>query len=633
MSGTPLQNDARDFPYEVTVTATDPDQASASGGFLLTVAALDRANVSLDIDVTPSPAMLIDDTRWTFTVQNSGPSAVQKQLLTGSFTGQQLVIESIPPSDCDLAPVATGNTAFSCSFGSLANGSTAFVVFSVSTNTAGDVLAQATTIASGEQPIDPNTSDNAAQRSVSVVESLSNGSVQTLGDSNVRAVAAGDLDGDGDLDLVLGTAAGQPVELYDGTGYRTFADNPRIVPDNSSTAGIALSDLDGDGDLDMVLANTGGQPDRIFRNDGIGNFQSWQELGDSDSRSVAAADFNSDGILDLVFASVQGNPVYLGDGSGGFSLFLELGLESTFDVAAEDLTGDDRPDIIFANVGAPSTVWRNDGGAGFSPPIELPIGDAVAIAVFDLDNDGDTDLAFGRTPSTAADVPSNPVLANDGGGSLQVVYRLGASPTLDIKAGDVNGDSLDDLVFVNATGTHQTWNATASGFELYQQQIVRQDSVTGILADLGNDGGIDLALGGGTRAGVETYLNDGNGNLGMGDAIPPTIELIGAASVSIAAGSTFTDPGARAEDNIDGDLSALIRKQGSVNNQIVGTYTITYSVSDNAGNDAQPMTRKVTVTPAAGTGGGGGGAFGLETILLLLFLFAGIAHSRRERLA
>ncbi|MGI9264828.1 MAG: putative Ig domain-containing protein, partial [Gammaproteobacteria bacterium] len=559
MSGTPLQSDARDFPYEITVTATDPDQASASGEFLLTVAALDRANVSLNIDVTPSPALLIDDTRWTFTAQNSGPSAVQEQLLKGSFTGQQLMVESLPPSDCDLEPVVAGNTAFSCSFGSLANGSTAFVVFSVSTNTVGDILAQASTVARGEQPIDPNNSDNEAQESVSVAESFSNGSVQTLGNSNVRAIAAGDLDGDGDLDLVLGTAAGQPVEVYDGTGYRTFAENPRIVPDNSSTEGMALADLDDDGDLDIVLANTGGQPDRIFQNDGIGNFQFWQELGGTDSRGVAAADFNSDGIPDLVFASVQGNPVYLGDGNGGYTLLVELGLESTFDVAATDLTGDGRPDIVFANVGAPSKVWSNVDGSGFELLDELAIGDSVAVATFDLEGDSDTDLVFARVPATASDIPSNPILANDGNGQMQVIYRLGASPTLDAQAGDVNGDSLDDLVFVNSTGTHQTWIATATGFELYGQQIVRPDSVAGLLADLGNDGGLDLALGGGTQAGVDTYLNDGNGNLGMGDAIPPTIELIGAATLSIAAGTTFVDPGAKAEDNIDGDLSALVR--------------------------------------------------------------------------
>jgi hypothetical protein len=66
-----LEVDARDNePYVIQVTATDddPDMSPAVGEFNLTISALDRANVSLDIGVAPDTAMLNDELSWTFTV-------------------------------------------------------------------------------------------------------------------------------------------------------------------------------------------------------------------------------------------------------------------------------------------------------------------------------------------------------------------------------------------------------------------------------------------------------------------------------------------------------------------------------------------------------------------------------------
>ena len=198
--------------------------------------------------------------------------------------------------------------------------------------------------------------------------------------------------------------------------------------------------------------------------------------------------------------------------------------------------------------------------------------------------------------------------------------------------GDFNSDGRDDLIFVNSTGTHQVWRGTASGFRLNAEQIVAEGAIEGVAGDLGNDGGVDLALAEVPQSGGDLFLNDSFGKLGLGDAIPPTLELLGARSVDIEAGSTFDDPGAAAMDDIDGPIE----------NRVVGTYTVTYRVADFAGNEAEPVTRSVRVTPAAGSGGGGGGAAGPVELLLLVFVLiaagrgqrragtlAGTAHGRR----
>ncbi|MDC0643936.1 DUF5011 domain-containing protein, partial [Flavobacteriaceae bacterium] len=77
-------------------------------------------------------------------------------------------------------------------------------------------------------------------------------------------------------------------------------------------------------------------------------------------------------------------------------------------------------------------------------------------------------------------------------------------------------------------------------------------------------------------------------------SLPPVMSLIGSSTINLIVGDTFTDPGATAEDNIDGDLTASITSSGTVDTSNTGTYTIEYSVSDAAGNITS-VTRVVVV--------------------------------------
>lgn len=79
------------------------------------------------------------------------------------------------------------------------------------------------------------------------------------------------------------------------------------------------------------------------------------------------------------------------------------------------------------------------------------------------------------------------------------------------------------------------------------------------------------------------------------DTTIPVISLNGDANLSVEAGTTFTDPGATANDNIDGDISTGITSSGNVDTSVIGDYTITYNVSDSSSNDAVEVSRTVTV--------------------------------------
>ena len=80
------------------------------------------------------------------------------------------------------------------------------------------------------------------------------------------------------------------------------------------------------------------------------------------------------------------------------------------------------------------------------------------------------------------------------------------------------------------------------------------------------------------------------------DMIAPIITLVGDNPMSVEHNSTFTDPGATATDNISGDLTPVI-VSGVVDTSTAGTYTLTYNISDPAGNAATPVARVIQVLP------------------------------------
>jgi hypothetical protein len=92
------------------------------------------------------------------------------------------------------------------------------------------------------------------------------------------------------------------------------------------------------------------------------------------------------------------------------------------------------------------------------------------------------------------------------------------------------------------------------------------------------------------------------------DKQPPVITLNGDSTITITVGDAFSDPGATATDNVDANVT--VNAEGNVNAAVAGTYTITYTARDAAGNRATPVTRTVIVKEAApnnnngGTGGG-----------------------------
>jgi hypothetical protein len=243
-----------------------------------------------------------------------------------------------------------------------------------------------------------------------------------------RAVALGDLDGDGDLDIVMVGVSQDHVYLNDQKG-REWREQPfgaREPGNVPRSTGVALGDIDGDGDLDIVLPGRYESRSFIYRNDGHAGFAERREFGAAadDMTAVALSDLNGDRNLDIVAVNWrQRHQVYLNDGKGQFRMVGTFGaaVDQAWSVAAtdfdldgdvdvlvgnsnigywsEDLTGDGRPDRGGNSRGdAPSRIYWNDGSGKFSvgPPAGIGSDDTRPVAVGDIDGDGDIDIVMGN---------------------------------------------------------------------------------------------------------------------------------------------------------------------------------------------------------------------------------------------
>jgi hypothetical protein len=301
-------------------------------------------------------------------------------------------------------------------------------------------------------------------------------SPQQLEKRNSQSIALGDLDGDDDLDAVVGIAGGFQVYLNRG-GHQagkagSFMLHKRYdAPDRVfGMVNVLLSDLDGDGDLDVYAGICCGgfmsSDSQIWLNDGNANFTaSEQQLGVQGSQAAALGDLDGDGDIDVFSANnsavinAQGDlernqpdRVWLNDGSGHFvDSGQRLGQFPSTAVALGDLDGDGDLDALVAMRG-PALVWINDGSAQFRDSGQR-LGDQRARSVWlgDLDGDGDLDAFINALEGSS-------IWLNNGDGTFSRSRQELDVPRYYATAlGDLNGDGDLDLFAGFLNRDYKVW--------------------------------------------------------------------------------------------------------------------------------------------------------------------------------
>lgn len=379
------------------------------------------------------------------------------------------------------------------------------------------------------------------------------------------AVAVGDLDGDGLVDLAIGTtdATATSVVLLVGDGLGGFSAG--LLPALAAGAGpraLALGDLDWDSDLDLVVgdgATVATSNLRVFLNDGLGTFGADPVTpGDPrlahfvysvlpDVRQIAIGNFDFDLYADLLAVSAgtsdAGGEVLKGSGAGSFTRpagnTFPLAGEPTA-TAAADLDGDLLLDWAVAHAATNQLEIFVNQGASWQELID--VAEPLAVIAADLDGDTRPDLITANGAASAAYFHRN--LGPLAGG-------VAFAQPIRLPAGD-----RPAAVAVTALSTGETWvltanaegrnvsaaRVTATGFvvpDVYPTDV-SADAVT--LGRFGADAWLDLAAASAWTNEVRVFH--------QARPAPPLADFSAFTSIALPINA---EPAAIASGDLDGD--------------------------------------------------------------------------------
>ena len=326
-----------------------------------------------------------------------------------------------------------------------------------------------------------------------------------------EAMAAGDLDADGAVDLAVLTGT-DGVVLHRGRNDGWFHETTRVSGDRCQ-ADFEHADLDGDGVRDLVgIFRGNGAADhfavRWGRADGTFE-ESVRYIVGSHPSGMAVADVNEDGRLDVVTANRVSNAVgvLVQTPDRGFDLSSVDGVEFPADVVAADLDGDDLVDVVASG---PQWVFlRGRGDATFDAPVPLGVTDDVALHLADMDEDGDLDIVGGALNVVC-------VVLNEGasGFGAPIVHAVDFESAFTVAVGDVDDDELEDVVAMSFNADTMIVLRGQGDGTLEPGAVL--PAIDGMrfptLGDVNGDGLVDvIATVGSSIAGNELVLLAGNG--------------------------------------------------------------------------------------------------------------------------
>jgi Bacterial Ig-like domain (group 3)/FG-GAP-like repeat/FG-GAP repeat len=370
------------------------------------------------------------------------------------------------------------------------------------------------------------------------------GAITVVATPDPVAIAAGDLNNDGKIDLVVALNSNAFSTLR-GNGNGTFqAPSTQTLFNLTNPRAIAISDMNKDGNVDIVVTTSDvsvllGNGDLTFDSPASYSVSGWLN-------GVSVADLNGDGQPDVITTNTFEHEicVLLNKGSGQLGPVVRYAVEAApYSIAVADLNSDHSADVVVANNGIAGTggsvtvaFGNGDGSlrAAYSYATNPPgIGSqSRAVVTGDFNNDGRTDIA------TLFAGDSVTILIADSKYSFQrlgtyVAGNYSGDQVVALAAADVNGDGDLDLVVVGLKQVDVLLGKGDGTFQSPKVRTITSGTTHGVaLADVNGDGKVDLVYTWASAAldDIAVCFGDGDGTFQ-----PPAFYTVGNYPYSVIA--------------------------------------------------------------------------------------------------
>jgi VCBS repeat protein len=458
---------------EVPFAAQPPISVTATNAYSVALADLDRDG---DLDVLSATEGAGGRVAWH---ENLGGSWAQHTIAAGS----SLCVRTDDldgDGDLDVVATAGAETGIAWYENAAGNGST-WVARTVGTVAGGARSVHAADV-DGDGDRDVLAASQGDDRVAWFENTAGNGTAWTVrtiatatGGADPFSVFSGDVDGDGDTDVLSASIGSGVVAWHENTtGAGTAWATRTITTLAAGAASVHAADLDRDGDLDVLSASLADNTVAWYENT-TGAGTAWTRhtisVTADGALSVSAADVDADGDQDAVAVALFGGSVAwyentAGDGSLWTTRPVATNVSSPFEAAVGDVDGDGDPDLVAAVYGSGSITWYRDEAlhqtACFATP--PPVGTAAgARSVFGADVDGDGD------PDALAAAPLDSGLswfdnaAGDGSLWLERTITTAAPVAFSVAAADLDGDGDEDALTVLLLGDAVLWYENTAG--------------------------------------------------------------------------------------------------------------------------------------------------------------------------
>ncbi|MBU1076504.1 MAG: T9SS type A sorting domain-containing protein [Spirochaetes bacterium] len=357
------------------------------------------------------------------------------------------------------------------------------------------------------------------------------------------SIVLGDIDSDGDLDLVMSgqSSSARELKIYVNNGAGIFNIHQIFNP-GLFYSSITLSDIDNDGDPDLIVTGSDGAAYhfKVYKNNGAGIFSLYQNLSPGVYlSSIATGDIDFDGDIDLIMIGDGAGylfTVYMNNGEGFFSQGQSLSPGVDFgSIALGDIDSDNDLDLVMTGFstgpGYNFKIYTNNGSGNFSESQSLTGLFTGGSSFGDIDSDGDIDLLISGTPDGSVNSILK-VYTNNSTGIFNESQNInpGAMQS-SIVLGDTDCDGDLDLIAAGfasgPTRYFRSYTNNGTGAFYYKDSPAPGiDSCSIAIADLDNDKDIDLVITGsdGGTLYFRVYMNQ-ESTLNQKPSIPTGLKI------------------------------------------------------------------------------------------------------------